>query len=258
MTRGFKERLKGGRPALGCLVNMASPIATEIVARAGYDCVMIDLEHGPGDFLNATAQMQAVSGLACAPLIRVPENAPVELKRALDAGPAGVMVPMVASADEARAAVSACRYPPRGVRGVAHTIARASGYGTDLKRYMARSEDELLIICQIESPEAVDNAAAIAATDGVDMVFVGPMDLSASAGHFNEPDHEAVDALMARVEAAAREAGTLLGALATPGRPAAALFERGFDLVLDAVDVALLRDAARANVEAALPYTKEK
>jgi 4-hydroxy-2-oxoheptanedioate aldolase len=237
---------------------MASPIATEVVASAGYDCVMIDLEHGPGDYLDATAQAQAVSGLPCAPLIRVPENAPVYLKRALDVGPAGVMVPMVDSADRAGAAVSACRYPPRGVRGVAHPIARASGYGTDLARYVERFEEELLVICQIETPAAVENAAAIAAVDGVDMVFVGPMDLSASAGHFNEPDHAEVDRLIDRIEAAARDAGALLGALATPGRPAAALFERGFDLVVDAVDVGLLRDAARANVEAALPFTRPR
>lgn len=256
MTQGFKDRLKGGRPALGCLLDMASPIAAEIVAAAGYDCVMIDLEHGPGGLLDATAQMQAVSGYACAPLVRVPENAAVHLKRALDAGPAGVMVPMVDSGEAARTAVSACRYPPRGVRGVAHTIARASGYGTGLDRYLARGEEELLVICQIETREGVDNAAVIAGSEGVDMVFVGPMDLSASAGHFNDPDHREVDALMRRVEAAATAAGTLLGALATPGRPAAALFERGYHLVLDAVDVVLLRDAARANVEAARPFTR--
>ncbi|MEE9139783.1 MAG: aldolase/citrate lyase family protein, partial [Alphaproteobacteria bacterium] len=179
MTQSFKERLKGGRPALGCLVNMASPIATEIIACAGYDCVMIDLEHGPGDVLTAVQQMQAVSGTACAPLIRVAERAAVHLKRALDAGPAGVMVPMVSTGEEAHEVVAACRYPPAGVRGVAHTIARASGYGTQVQRYVERAEAELLVICQIETLEGVDNADQIAATEGIDMIFIGPMDLSA-------------------------------------------------------------------------------
>ncbi len=256
MTQSLKQRLKAGRPALGCLANMASPIATEILARTGYDCVMIDLEHGPGDMLTAVQQIQAVSGTTCAPLIRVPDKAPVYLKRALDAGPGGVMVPMVNTADEARHVVAACRYPPKGIRGVAHPIARASGYGTDLERYLARLADELLVICQIETLEGVDNAPKIAATDGIDMIFIGPMDLSASAGRFNQPDHGDVDALIALIEAAVRQAGKLLGILATPGRPAPKLFERGFDLVLDAVDIQLLRDAARTQVEASLHYTK--
>ena len=255
MTESFKDRLKGGRPALVCLANMASPVAAEIVACAGYDGVMVDLEHGPGDVLNATAQMQAITAAGAAPLMRVAENAPVHLKRALDAGPQGVMVPMVSTPDGARAAVAACRYPPEGVRGVAHGIARASRYGTDVARYVERGEGELLLICQIETLDGVDNAHAIAATEGVDMIFVGPMDLSASAGHFDQPDHAEVDALIERIEEAARGAGKLLGVLATAGRPAPSLFARGFELVIDAVDIALLRDAARANVAASREYT---
>jgi 4-hydroxy-2-oxoheptanedioate aldolase len=258
VTQSLKERLKAGRPALGCLANMASPIATEILAYAGYDCVMIDLEHGPGDVPTALGQIQAVSGTNCAPLIRVPDKAPVHLKRVLDLGPAGVMVPMVNSAEDAAQVVAACRYPPEGIRGVAHPIARASKYGTDLARYLARLAQELLVICQIETLDGVDNAPKIAATDGVDMIFIGPMDLSASAGCFNQPDHADVDALIALIEAATRQAGKLLGILATPGRPAPALFERGFDLVLDAVDIQLLRDAARSQVEASRAFTREQ
>ncbi len=255
---GFKERLKGGRPALGCLANMASPIAAEILAHAGYDGVMVDLEHGFGGIANAIHQMQAIEAAGAAPLMRVPDNDPVHLKRALDAGPHGVMVPMVSSADEARAAVAACRYPPEGVRGVGHPVARASGYGVHVEDYLGRFADDFLLICQIETLAGVENVDSIAAQDGVDMLFVGPLDLAASAGHFNDPDHRQVDALLMRVLAAAKDAGKLSGVLATAGRPAPSLFERGFDLVLDSVDIALLREAAQAKVEAVLPYTREK
>lgn len=252
--RGIKARLQSGPPVLCCLANMGSPVAAEIVGLCGYDAVMIDMEHGFGDYASAVAQFQALAGTPAAALVRVAENTPVNLKRILDAGPQGVMVPMISTRAEAEVAVAACRYPPRGIRGVAHSIARASGYGTDLRHYIARAEDELLVICQIENRAGVKNASAIAKTDGVDMVFLGPMDLSASAGHFNDPDHPEVERLVSRVETAVRDAGKMLGGLATAGRPATELFERGYDLVIDAVDIALLRDAAARNVEAARKY----
>ncbi len=252
---GIKARLLSGRRTLCCLANMGSPVAAEILGHAGYDAVMIDMEHGPGDTLNTLAQLQALAGTPAAALVRVPENAAVYLKRVLDAGPQGVMVPAVSTKAEAEKAVAACRYPPRGMRGVAHPIARAANYGMDVERYIGEIEKNLLVICQIETMPGVENAAAIAATDGVDMIFIGPMDLSASAGHFNEPDHPEIDALMKRVESAVHAAGKMLGGLATPGRPAATLFERGYRLVIDAIDIALLRDAARRNVEAAKSYT---
>lgn len=255
---GIKARLRAGRPVLCCLANMGSPIAAEIAALSGYDAVMVDMEHGFGDYANAIAQLQALAGTPAAALVRVVENTPAVLKRILDAGPRGVMVPMVSTGAEAERVVTSCRYPPRGIRGVAHSIARASGYGTDLRRYLARAEDDLLVISQIENRAGVKNAADIAGTDGVDMIFLGPMDLSASAGHFNEPDHPEVERLILRVESVVRSAGKLLGGLATAGRPAAALFDRGYDLVIDAVDIALLRDAAARNVEAARQYTSRK
>lgn len=258
MKYGFKSRLLQGRPALGALANLGSPVAAEILGAAGYDFVMVDMEHGPGDVLNAVQQFQAIEATPAVPLVRVPENAAMQLKRALDAGPNGVMVPAVQTAEEAAYAVAACRYPPRGIRGVAHPIARASGYGTDLERYMAEGEQELLVICQIETLTGVDNAAEIAAVDGVDMVFLGPMDLSASAGRFDEPDHKKVETLVRRVEKATKKAGKMLGGLATKGRPASELFKRGYALVLDAVDIGLLRDAARRSVRAGRKFTKAK
>jgi len=235
---------------------MGSPVATEILAASGYDAVMTDMEHGPGDFANAVQQFQAITAAGAAPLIRVPANDPVDLKRALDAGPAGVMIPAVSSAAEAAAAVDACRYPPQGIRGVAHSVARASGYGTDVEGYLQWLETEFLLICQIETMEGLGDVDAIAAVAGVDMLLVGPMDLSASAGHFNDPDCTEMDSLMDRVAEAAGSGGVLLGTMATAGRAAPDLFKAGYDFVLDTVDIALLREAARAKVAASRKFTK--
>ena len=224
---GMKQRIAERGPQFGCWIEMFSPIAAEVVAQAGYDFVLIDLEHGPGSYLDAIALMQAIQGRDCAPLMRVPSNDEVALKRALDTGVAGVMIPAVNTADEAAAAVAACHYPPRGRRGMAAAIVRGADYGLRATEYIERAGEELLVMCQIESAEAVENAAAIAGTEGVDMLFVGPFDLSANLGHVGEPDHPEVRAAIARVEAAAKSAGTRLGAIPTPERAPAELVAAG-------------------------------
>lgn len=250
ITGEFKRRIVGGQPAFGCWLEMCSPIAAEIIAQAGYDCVLIDLEHGPGSYLDAVSLMHAVQGSACAPLLRVPVNDPTVLKRVLDIGVAGVMIPAVDTAAQAAAAVAACRYPPRGRRGMAASVVRASDYGARWRDYTAAAADNLLVMCQIESAEGVRNAAAIAAVDGVDMLFIGPFDLSASVGHLGEPDHPEVRSLIAQVEAAAKAAGRALGGIQTPGRSIAELLAAGYRLLLADADVALLGDTARARVAA--------
>lgn len=247
----LKGRLLAGEKAFGGFVSAASPVAAEVMALCGYDCLMIDREHGAGDILNAQLQVTALRTTACAALMRVPANDPVELKRALDIGLDGVMVPAVDTTDQARAAVAGCRYPPAGHRGMAAGLVRASGYGTDLERYMRVGEQQLLVICQIETAKGLKNVDAIAAVDGVDMLFVGPYDLSANLGHLGAPDHPEVDRAIERVRKAARKAGKLLGIIPTPGRSAADLFDRGFHLVLGSADLMLLRDGALAEVRAA-------
>ena len=227
---------------------MFSPIVAEVVAQAGYDFVLIDLEHGPGSYLDAIALMQAIQGRDCAPLMRVPSNDEVALKRALDTGVVGVMVPAVNTAAEAEAAVAACHYPPRGRRGMAAAIVRGADYGLRAAEYIESAGEELLVMCQIESAEAVENVVAIAGTEGVDMLFVGPFDLSANVGHLGEPDHPEVRAMIARVEAAAKAAGKLLGAIPTPERSAAELVAAGYELIIADADVVLLRDGARASL----------
>jgi 2-keto-3-deoxy-L-rhamnonate aldolase RhmA len=242
--------MKSGTAVGGCWLGLFSSIAAEIVAQAGYDCVMIDLEHGPGSILDAVPLMQAVKSSGCASLLRVPANDPVWIKKALDAGVDGVMVPGVDGAAEAALALAACRYPPRGIRGMATAIVRASDYGAREREYLESVDEELLVICQVESPQAVEEVADIAAVDGLDMLFVGPMDLSTSLGHLGEPDHPEVLSRITRVEAAAKAAGKLLGGIPTPARPPAALFEAGYSLVLADFDLLMLRDGARAGAAA--------
>ena len=249
MARQLKGAIGDDRVVNGCWINLFSTLAAEIVAQAGYDCVLIDLEHGPGSVLDAIDIMQAVQGHDCGALLRVPANDPVWIKRVLDAGVDGVMIPAVNTPEDARAAVSACRYPPAGMRGMAATVVRASRFGLDWQDYVRRAADELLVMCQIESVAAVDNVAAIAAVEGVDMLFVGPFDLSASMGFLGQPDHETVRAAITRVEAAARAAGTLLGGIPTPDRSARQLYEAGYHLVLADADLSLLRDSAVRSVE---------
>jgi len=244
----LKARLNSGDRAIGCWLHLLSPTAAEIISQAGYDCVMIDLEHGAATYRDAISLMQAVQGRDCAPLLRVPANDPVEIKRALDTGISGIMIPSVNSKAEATAAVKACRYPPLGSRGMAPTLVRAAGYGVDWRGYVERANDQLLVICQIETGPAVDAVAEIAAVEGVDMLFLGPFDLSASLGHLGAPDHPEVLARIAVVEQATKAAGVRLGGIPTPERTAEVLFAAGYDLVLADFDVLMLRDAARASV----------
>ena len=246
MPPDLKAKLRGDGPAVGCWLELMSPIVAEIVAGAGYDCVLIDMEHGAASYGDAIAMMQAVAASGAAPLVRVPANDPVALKRTLDTGVSGVMVPGIDSKAEAEAAVAACHYPPRGTRGMAPSIVRASGYGRHWRDYVREIGERLLVMLQIESAEAVAEVEAIAAVEGVDMLFIGPFDLSASLGHVGEPDHPEVLAAIERVEAVAKQAGCLLGTIPTGARPLETLLERGHDLILPDADLAILRDGTDA------------
>src|SRR5512147_372892 len=145
------------------------------MALTGLDFLLMDHEHGQAQLPDAIAQLRAIKGTRCAGLLRAPWNDMVFIKRILDAGIHGIMVPQVNTPEEARAVVAACRYPPRGIRGAAGGT-RAASYGLDMG-YYERAADELIIIVQIETPQAAENAAAIAAVDGVDMLFIGPRDM---------------------------------------------------------------------------------
>ena len=244
----LKARLRAEGPGLACWLMLGSTAVTEIMARAGYDAVMIDMEHGPMDFGAATEMLRALNGFDIAPLARVPANDPVYLKRVLDTGVTGVMVPAVHSVADAERAVAGCRYPPRGHRGLAATVVRATGHGASWQDYLAEFEQRLTLICQIESPQGLDAVEQIAAVDGVDMLFVGPFDLSAQLGYLGQPDHPDVQQAVQRIERAAKDAGKLLGGIATPERAPEQLVQAGYDLLIPDADVAHLRTGAETSV----------
>ena len=243
-----KRTMLKGEPVLAAWLSMGSPIAAEIVANAGYDAVIMDHEHGPGDLLNAVSLMQAASESGATPMMRVPWNDTVYIKRALDIGVMGIIVPYIQNAAEAEAAVAACRYPTTGVRGVAPHAGRCSRWGTRLKDYLDAMPDDLLVACQIETEEAVDNIEEIAAVDGVDMLFLGPSDISASIGHMLQLQEPAVIRLIQRAERKMRATGKLLGTVTRPGKSVNWTFERGYDMVIAGGDARLLQTAAASQV----------
>ncbi|MFD2207561.1 HpcH/HpaI aldolase family protein [Kiloniella antarctica] len=251
ITSREKLRYKLGKhhPAFGCWIDMFSPMATEIIAQAGNDCLMIDLEHGPGSVLDAIAQMQAARAYSSKNFVRVSHNSYAQIKRALDAGADGVMVPSISTAQEAKSVVEAALYAPKGKRGVASTIIRGADYGVKAIEYLETFNDEIMVICQIEDSEGVKNVAEIAATDGVDMIFIGPSDLSADLGYPGETDHPVVLSAIQEVEKAVKKAGKLLGIIPTPNRKAAALYEAGYDLVLDGGDIGFVVKGARSKAD---------
>ena len=243
-TNPLKTKLRAGLPAIGAWAELADPTVVEILGLAGYDAVILDHEHGPGGLTQAVHQLQALAATTMAGLLRVPSNDPVYIKRALDIGVDGIVVPSVNSADEARAAVAACRYPPAGVRGCAVPIVRASAYGLEMQRYLETVDDNLLIICQIETAQAVRSIAEIAAVDGVDMLFIGAVDLSASLGKLGQWDDAEVRGTILRAERDIRDSGAWLGSLAILDRTPAEMVRDGCDFVTASVDSGLLRDAA--------------
>lgn len=246
----LKARLGAGGKALGCWNYTGSPVLAEIAGLVGYDFVLIDHEHGPVDLHQTIGILQALSATGTTSLLRAPWNDPIYIKRALDTGVEGIMVPMVETAEEAARAVAACRFPPRGMRGSAAGMVRATDYGLRQADYIERAEDELMVICQIETPRGIDNIPAIAEVEGVDMLFVGPSDISASLGHAGKVTHPEVAATLEAVERAIKDAGKWMGTVGREGLSVAELFDRGYDLVSGGSDVTLFRNAAKAQVEA--------
>lgn len=244
----LKGRLLAGERLHGCWIEAFSPVMTEIVAQSGYDVVIVDLEHGPGSIMDAVSQLQVLAAYECAPLIRVPSADSSVIKKAMDIGPAGLMVPDIRTARQARDLVSACRYGPRGSRGAAPSLVRASGYGRNLERYLDGVDDGFLVIGQIESREGAGNVAEIAAVDGLDMLFLGPADLSASLGALGDFASEAFTDTFSGLERATLDAGKWLGCIPFHDRDAARLYANGHHLVMSGVDTRLLREAAETDV----------
>lgn len=245
----LKERLLQGESIVGTWLSAASGAIGELLARTGFDCVVVDTEHGAIDLGEAENLVRAVAQGGSAALIRVAGNDQALLKRALDLGPEGVIVPLVSTRQAAEDAVRFAKYPPEGVRGVG--VARAQTYGLDLGGYLGRANREGLVAVQVEDAEALRNLDEIAAVPGLDLLFVGPFDLSASLGYPGQPDHPAVEEALSQVLSAARREGKSAGVHVSDGAAAARRLDQGFRLVTVATDLLLLGRAARSELDQA-------
>ncbi|HLU78615.1 MAG TPA: 4-hydroxy-2-oxoheptanedioate aldolase [Burkholderiaceae bacterium] len=239
----FKKALAQGSSQIGIWLGLSNPVTSEICATAGFDWCLIDCEHAPNTIETTLLQLQALAAYPIAPVVRPAWNDPVEIKRLLDIGARNLLVPMVQSAEEARRAVAAVRYPPHGIRGVGAAVSRVARWGA-IGDYLPQAKDDICLLCQVETAEALANLDEIMAVEGVDGIFIGPADLAASMGHLGNPGHpdvqQAIEDGIRRVRAAGKAPGILQGDVASAQR----YLSLGAQFVAVGVDAVLLRRAA--------------
>lgn len=244
----LKARLRAGETVAAAWFELGSPEVAELLVYSGWDVLVIDCEHGAAGLEAGLNLLRAVEGAGGEAVIRVPDASEATLKRALDRGARSIMVPMVHTAAQAREIASYCLYAPRGRRGYAAPIVRATNWGT-MPDYGATAHEELLLMAQVEHVDTVAEVAEIAAVEGIDMAFVGPNDFAASMGLLEQTEHPEVRAKIGEAEKAALEGGLLLGTItgvAGPGRGYAELREAGYRFIVGPNDIHLLGGAARA------------
>jgi 4-hydroxy-2-oxoheptanedioate aldolase len=211
----LRARVLRGDAVVGVIVKMPAAASVEMCAAAGFDFVVLDAEHGGGEMLELEHHIRAAESFGIPALVRVGYNDPAEILHALDAGAVGIIVPHVCTAADARAAVQAAHYPPLGRRGLALTTRAGRHTFTDLRAHLARARSDTLVIVQVEDAEAFEHVREVAATPHVDVVFLGPTDLSLSLGHPGAFDHPVVaEAVETFIEAVRREGGAALGTFA--------------------------------------------
>jgi 2-keto-3-deoxy-L-rhamnonate aldolase RhmA len=231
-----------GRPPLGSWLMSGSANVAEAMGLCGFDFLVVDMEHSPIEITDAVAMLRALAATPAQPIVRLSWNDQVLVKRVLDAGARNLMFPFVQTAEEARAAVSYTRYPPEGVRGVAG-IHRSSRYGRT-SDYFKTANNDIAVILQLETPEAIDRLPEIAAVPGVDALFVGPGDLSAAMGRIGEIGHADVQALIAKAAQAAHAAGKTIGIVGGNPDMLGRFLSYGYDWGAIASDLAMLTGRA--------------
>lgn len=239
----FKAALKAGQPQIGCWVGLADPNAAEALAGCGFDWLLLDGEHAPNNVQTILEQLRAVAPYKVQPVVRPVQGDVALIKQYLDIGAQTLLVPMVDTPEQAAMMVRAMRYPPQGIRGVGAALARASRWN-QVADYLNQADDEMCLLVQAETTLAVQNLAAIAATEGVDGVFFGPADLSASMGYRGQPGHPAVQQTILEGIATVRAAGKAAGILMADKALAQKYLDAGAQFVAVGVDTTLLVRAA--------------
>ena len=241
----FKQALKDGQPQIGLWASFADPYIAEALATAGFDWLLIDGEHAPNDLRSVLGQLQAVAPYLTHPIVRPPIGDVVLIKQYLEIGAQTLLIPMVDTAEQAARMVAATRYPPRGVRGVGSAGARSSRW-SGVPNYLKVADDEMCVLVQVETKTGLANLAEIAAVEGVDGVFFGPADLSASMGFLGQPAHPDVVAALTQGIATVRAAGKAPGILMTDNKASQYYLDQGALFVAVGVDAMMLVQAAKA------------
>ena len=242
LSNPFKERLRKGEVQIGLWLSSTTSYMAEIAATSGYDWLLIDGEHAPNTIQDLYHQLQAVAPYASQPVIRPVEASKSLIKQVLDIGAQTLLIPMVDTADQARQVVSATRYPPYGERGVGASVARAARWGR-IENYMAHVNDSLCLLVQVESKTALDNLDEILGVEGIDGVFIGPADLSASLGYPDNAGHPEVQRIIETSTRRIRAAGKAAGFLAVAPDMAQQCLAWGANFVAVGVDTMLYSDA---------------
>lgn len=245
------------RAQFGMWVCSGSPLVAEICAGSGLDWLLIDGEHSPNSLESILAQLQAVAAYPITPVVRVPSGDTVIIKQYLDLGAQNLLVPMVNTAAEARSVASAVRYPPLGVRGVGSALARAARWNR-VDDYLDRADEHVSLFVQIETADAVTNAAEIASVDGVDGVFIGPSDLAASMGYLGQQEHPEVVAAVERTIRTTADLGKPVGVNAFDPTTAERYRAAGATFVLVGADVTILARRSEALAASFLPPSQQK
>jgi 4-hydroxy-2-oxoheptanedioate aldolase len=240
----FKRALAAGKAQIGLWSSLSSNYSVEVIAGAGFDWILLDSEHSPNDLENLLTQLQAAAPYPTHPVVRVPWNDMVTIKRVLDIGAQSLLIPYVQNAEEARNAVAHTRYPPAGVRGVAGTT-RATRFGR-VKDYARRAHEEICVLVQVETQQALGNIEAISAIDGVDGIFIGPADLHASLGYPGEIANPKVKPMIDDAIKRIRKAGKAPGILTPSEADARHWLECGALFVAVGADVGILARGAEA------------
>ncbi len=237
----------------GTWLNLGSSMTAEIAAKAGFDWVVIDLEHGAGDHESCLHELQAVAAGSASPIVRIAWNEAPRFKRVLDLGAAGVVVPYVTSRAEAEQALAAMRYPPDGIRGAA-SLNRGANFGRDFADYLATANERLLTVLQIETEATLECVDDIAAVDGADVLFVGPLDLSVSLAIPLQFDHPRFREALKRVADAAKSHGKAAGILLNSPDQIAQTVEDGFTFVGLGSDGGVVAEGMRRLANAFTPF----
>lgn len=234
----FKAALAEGRLQRGLWSSLCSPLVAELLSQSGFDWILFDAEHSPIEVAGQLPLLQAAAVGTASLAVRPPWNDKVLIKRVLDMGAQTVLLPFVQTPEEAQDAVRACRYPPHGIRGVGGST-RSSAYGR-VKDYAHLADDQVCVLVQVETAEALARLPEIAGVEGVDGVFIGPADLSASLGHLGNPGHEVVQVAIQKAAETIRAAGKAPGILATSATDARRYIDWGFLFVACGIDLRIL------------------